>query len=166
MNGHKRRSQPWSRDPGRVYALSTVLVVLLLSTGIGSLLTDGIDIADAARAAARRAELLVVLLAAQAVALGPLLRWMVGLPFALRLAITLLLITPFGLLMGAQAPLAIRLVGAASPRLIPWCWGLNGLASVVATAAGTLLALHAGFSALLLAGAASYLVAIAATPRA
>ena len=148
-----------------VYALSAVLVVLLLSTGIGSLLTDRVSIADAARTASRRAEILVALLAVQAVALGPLLRVAVGLPFVARLLITVVLVAPLGLLMGAQAPLAIKIISERAPRLIPWCWGVNGLASVVATAAGTLLALHAGFSALLLAGGLAYLGAVVARPK-
>lgn len=148
-----------------VYALSAVLVVLLMATGIGSLLTDRVALADASRTAARRAELLVALLAVQAVALGPLLRVAVGLPFAARLLITVALVAPLGLLMGAQAPLAIKVISERAPRLIPWCWGVNGLASVVATAAGTLLALHAGFSALLLAGGLAYLGAVVSRPR-
>jgi hypothetical protein len=148
-----------------VYALSAVLVVLLLSAGFGSLLTDRVALADASRTASRRAELLVALLAVQAVALGPLLRVAVGLPFVARLLVTVVLVAPLGLLMGAQAPLAIKIISERAPRLIPWCWGVNGLASVVATAAGTLLALHAGFSALLLAGGLAYLIAVLARPR-
>ncbi|MEJ7735380.1 MAG: hypothetical protein WKG00_40115 [Polyangiaceae bacterium] len=148
-----------------VYALSAVLVVLLLSAGVGSLLTDRVALADAPRTASRRAEVLVALLAVEAVALGPVLRVAVGLPFVARLAITVLLVAPLGLLMGAQAPLAIKVISERAPRLIPWCWGVNGLASVVATAAGTLLALHAGFSALLLAGGLAYLVAVMARPQ-
>jgi hypothetical protein len=101
-----------------------------------------------------------------ALILGPLLRAAVSLPFVVRLFVTLLLLTPLGLLMGSQAPLGIRLAEARAPELIPWCWGLNGVASVVATATGTLLALHGGFSALLLAGGVVYLIAAAVVPGA
>jgi hypothetical protein len=50
--------------------------------------------------------------------------------------------------------------------LVPWCWGLNGAASVVATALATLVAMHVGFAILLLAGATVYLAAAMVVPRA
>jgi hypothetical protein len=59
----------------------------------------------------------------------------------------------------------VKILSAASPELIPWCWGLNGVAGMVAMAFGALLALHFGFSALLLAGGVSYLVAAIVVPR-
>lgn len=148
-----------------VHALSTVLVALLLWAGIGSLLTARVDASLAELSARRRAQLLVAALSIYAAALGPLLESLVGLPFAARLALTLGMLAPVGLLMGSQAPLGVKLLAARSPELIPWCWGLNGVASVVATASGALLALHLGFSALLLAGGASYLLAAVAVPR-
>jgi hypothetical protein len=141
-----------------------VLLALLLWTGMGSLLTARIGSGDAEVSVRRRAGVLVALLAVYAVALGPALRAAVALPFGARLAIALVMLAPLGLLMGSQAPLGVKLVASRAPELIPWCWGLNGVASVIATASGTLLAMHLGFSALLLAGAAGYLVAAFASP--
>ncbi|RLB60697.1 MAG: hypothetical protein DRI90_13115 [Deltaproteobacteria bacterium] len=149
-----------------VYALSTVLVALLLTTGIGSLLTAKLDGPRARGAAAWRAQLLVALLLGYAVGLGPALDHLVSLPFVVRLALIVLMITPLGLLMGSQMPLGIKLVARRAEELVPWCWGLNGAASVVATALATLVALHIGFAALLWAGAAVYLAASVAVPRA
>lgn len=149
-----------------VYALSMVLVALLLWAGVGSLLTGRFDVPSAMPAAMKRAQVLVVALAAYAVALGPALDAAVVLPFAARLVVTLAALAPLGLLMGSQAPLGVKLLEARAPELIPWCWGLNGVASVVATAFGTLVAMHFGFSAVLLSGAASYLIAAASVPKA
>ena len=50
----------------------------------------------------------------------------------LMLAVAVVTGVPLGLLMGAQAPLGVKLIDARSPELIPWCWGINGVASVVA----------------------------------
>ncbi|MBW2455814.1 MAG: hypothetical protein JRI68_14955 [Deltaproteobacteria bacterium] len=149
-----------------VYALSTVLVALLLTTGIGSLLTAKLDGPRARGAAAFRAQLLVAALLGFALGLGPLLDALVSLPFVVRLGLTVLMITPLGLLMGSQMPLGVKLVAGRAEDLVPWCWGLNGAASVVATALATLVALHLGFAALLLIGAAIYLAASVAVPRA
>ncbi len=149
-----------------VYALSTVLVALLLWAGIGSLLTARVRVVEAAVSAGQRAQLLVAVLALYAVILGPVLDQTVGLPFGARLAVTLGLLAPLGLLMGAQAPLGVKLLDARSPELIAWCWGVNGVASVVATAVGTLLALQFGFSAVFLTAGLCYLVASVAVPSA
>jgi hypothetical protein len=147
-----------------VYALSTVLVALLLWAGIGSLLTAGVDPRDHARAIGVRSLALVALLALFAAGLGPLLERVMGASFVVRLGLTIALLAPIGILMGSLVPLAVKLVEPHAPELIPWCWGLNGLFSVVGTAIGTLVALNLGFSALLLAGAAAYLLAAITIP--
>ena len=147
-----------------IYALSTVLVALLLSTGLGSLLTARIGVERAQRAARARAIVLAVLLVVYALFLGRVLGFAVSLPFGLRLALTLGLLAPLGLLLGSQTPLGVRLIDARASDLLPWCWGLNGVASVMATAVGTLVAMHAGFRWLLVAGAATYLASALAAP--
>jgi hypothetical protein len=149
-----------------VYALSTVLVALLLWAGIGSVLTAKVLPGDATKGARKRALILVAALVVYALVLGTVLDRAVSLPFAARLFVTLVLLSPLGLLMGSQAPLGVKILSIRTPELIPWCWGLNGVASVLATALGTLLAMHLGFSALLLAGGLSYLIAAIAVPRA
>jgi hypothetical protein len=149
-----------------VYALSAVLVVLLLATGVGALLTARFDGLAARIAAVRRARLLAAALAVYALGLGATLGAAVSLPFAVRIGLVVLLLAPLGLLMGSQMPLGVKLVAARCEDLVPWGWGLNGVASVVATALATGLAMHVGFSAVLGVGAASYLLGSFVVPRA
>lgn len=149
-----------------VYALSAVLCSLLVSSGLGSLWTSRVADRSAVGVGSRRAQVLVMLLVLMALGLGDVLRLLVELPLWGRVAITFALLAPLGLLMGTQAPLAIRLVSGRSEALVPWCWGLGGLASVIATASGTLLAMHAGFSSLLICAAVAYLFASLAMPPA
>jgi hypothetical protein len=149
-----------------VYALSAVLVLLLLSAGVGSALTARIGAHRAARAASGRAQLVVVALALAAAGLGPLVGWGLGLPFWARLGLAAVVLVPLGLLMGTQAPLGVKLVATRAPALLPWCWGLSGVASVVATAGGALMAVQLGYSAVLLCGAFSYWLAAALVPQA
>jgi predicted membrane-bound spermidine synthase len=146
------------------YALSTVLVALLLWAGVGSVLTARVSNAAAALSASRRAQLLVLVLALSAVGLGPVLERADALPFAARLAATIVLVAPIGVLIGSQTPLGVKLVAARAPDLIPWCWGLAGLAAVVACGIAPLLALNFGFAAVLLAGGLCYLAAALAAP--
>ena len=49
--------------------------------------------------------------------------------------------------------------------LVPWAWAINGCASVIAAVLATLLAMHFGFTVLVLLAAAIYLAAPAALGR-
>ena len=71
--------------------------------------------------------------------------------------ITVLLVAPSGLLMGAMIPSAIRSLAKVNSELVPWGWGINGAASVVGTVLATVIAIYGGFTLTFLIGAASYL---------
>jgi hypothetical protein len=62
-------------------------------------------------------------------------------------------------------PTAIRRLGQATPALVPWCWAINGFASVVATVGASLLAMEIGFRMVACLAAAAYLAAGALAPR-
>jgi MFS family permease len=145
--------------------LSVVAAGLLLAIAVGGCLTGSITSNRIALAAGRRAQLLVALLALVAVAAGPGLDAAAGLPFGARLALVVVVLAPFGALMGALLPLGFTLVAARSPELLPWCWGLAGAAGVIALGAGALLALAFGYNAVFLAAGASYLLAAANIPK-
>lgn len=147
-------------------ALSVALPVLLLSAGAGGVLTARTGVPVAARAVATRAQLLVVAAVAWAAALGPVLSWGFGLGLGGRLGLALAVLIPPGLLMGAIAPLGVRIVASRAPAILPWCWGLSALAGLVATAAGALLAPSFGYASLLLAGGLAYLLVALFTPPA
>jgi hypothetical protein len=145
--------------------LSVVVAALLLAAGVGGRLTGAITPDRLALAAGRRAQLLVALLAVYAVAAAPALDAAVGLPFAARLALVVLMLAPIGVLMGMLLPLGVKLVAWRSPELVPWCWGLGGVAGVVAVGAGSLLAMSLGYSATFLAAGAGYLLSAAFVPE-
>lgn len=147
-------------------ALPASAFVLLTAAGIGSLSTGSIDPLSSAVSAGRRAQILTALLAACAIGSRPLLHAAMPFPLALRLVLALVLLMPVGVLMGSLLPLGVRLIAARAPDLLPWCWGLFGLAGVFAIASGTLLAMCFGWSALLLAGGLAYLIAAASVPPA
>jgi hypothetical protein len=145
--------------------LSVVVAALLLAAGVGGRLTGAIPAERFALAAGRRAQLLVALLALCAVALAPVLDAAVGLPFAARLALVVIVLTPLGGLMGALLPLGVKLVALRSPELLPWCWGLAGAFGVLGVGAGTFVALGLGYSAIFLAAGLCYLLTAASVPE-
>jgi len=97
-----------------------------------------------------------------------LLPWLfqhaMGLPDAVRILIAAALIAPLAFFMGMPFPLGLTRVEAADARLIPWAWGINGCASVTAAVLATLLAIHIGFTAVVVAALVLYGVAAVARP--
>lgn len=78
-----------------------------------------------------------------------------------RAALAVVLVAPLAVAMGHMFPTALRRLGASHPAMVPWCWAINGFASVVATLAATLLAMGVGFMVVAAAGAGAYLLAFA-----
>jgi len=149
------------------YSLTVTLFALLISTGVGSLLSE--------RWASARNRALSVLLGAVAVLVGfyelgldALLQQGVGWPLAVRIAVTIALLAPLGLCLGAFLPLGLGTVSALTPHreaYVAWCWAVNGFTSVVASVLSSILSMSIGFDALMLVGLAIYAIGIAAFVR-
>jgi hypothetical protein len=73
----------------------------------------------------------------------------------------MVLLLPLGFLMGQPFPCGLRLAGTWGADVVPWCWALNGLASVLGSALAMLCAKLWGFLPALLLGAAVYLAVAA-----
>jgi hypothetical protein len=93
--------------------------------------------------------------------LGPTL----ATPLWFRVLVTIGLLLPLGILMGFPLPLGIRALEGGRAVLIPWAWGLNGAASVLASVLAVALGMYAGFTVATLAGAACYGLALLAAGR-
>ena len=77
-------------------------------------------------------------------------------PLWVRMLASVALIMPLAFAMGLPFSLGLARVAQSAPRLIPWAWGVNGCASVISAVLATLLAVHWGVSAVLLAAAGLY----------
>jgi hypothetical protein len=84
---------------------------------------------------------------------------------AARRAIAVLVIAPGAFAMGFPFPLGLRFARARAEPLLPWAFGVNGGASVIASVLTILVAMDYGFTNVLLLGASLYLVAACALPR-
>jgi hypothetical protein len=62
-------------------------------------------------------------------------------------------------------PLGLFRLASQAPADIPWAWGINGCASVLSALLAALLAVHLGFSAVLILAAALYAAAVLAWSR-
>jgi len=143
-----------------IYAAAIVLSAFLVFAGLGArysarlLPTVRWPFAAIAATAAIYALLLPSLLAeAMSLAQG----W--------KILLTVLLVAPLAFWLGVPFPLGLAAVAARAAPLVPWAWGINGFASVVATLLATLLAIHWGYAAVMLLAAALYGLAALQFPR-
>jgi len=141
------------------YALSVVLFALLIFTGLGSSLSARWR--DPRRGILISLSVAAVLIALSAYFLQPLLATLITIPFSARVAVTVALIAPVGLTLGAAMPIGLRRLTGLHPSGLPWAWGVNGIASVLAAALGVFIAINWGFAVTTLVALAFYLVAIA-----
>ncbi|HYB12277.1 MAG TPA: hypothetical protein VEG67_02330 [Myxococcota bacterium] len=86
-----------------------------------------------------------------------------------RILVTCALQLPLGLALGMYFPIGAELLGQHERRLVPWAWGVNGVASVVSSVLAVILGMTIGFSGVALVAAATYTVGtlalIAVLPR-
>lgn len=134
------------------YALTAVLFALLLFSSLGSALSSRLPLRPALF-------LLVLLLVLYPLFLPTLFARTLGWPFWGRVFLSVLVLSPAGVLMGIPFPAGLRRLERRAPHRIPWAWGVNGAASVVAAVLAALLALSLGFRWVLFSGASCYALA-------
>ena len=145
------------------YALSVVLAVLLFASGVGSWCSANV----VARLGGPRfvAYALCALVLAQVLLLphpADLVAW----PFVLRVALVVALVGSAGFLMGMFLPTGLDRLKTRAPSFVPWAWGLNGIASVLAPVLSVGLAIGYGNTLLLVIALPLYLLAGVCLPAA
>src|SRR5262249_16998909 len=138
-----------------MYSLSVVLAGLLLSTGLGSFLSDRAGL-SAGRALAFGMVGTALAVLAWLLVMNRVIPATLAQPQAVRLAITLASILPVGLLMAIPFPTPLRSLRGSQSRFVPWVWGINGLTSVMASVLAIILAMRVGFQCVVLLGSATY----------
>jgi hypothetical protein len=139
------------------YGLSVVLFAMLLSSGLGSLLSGAVG-GPRGRAPAPLLALVGVL-TAFGLATPLAIRAFAGATTPVRIGVAVAVLFPIGLLMGTAFPLGVRVASGGAPALTPWLWGINGATSVCASVLAVAIALNAGISASFWTGAACYAAA-------
>ncbi len=134
-----------------LYAAAVILAIFLIFAGMGS------RHVQAKRIHAKRpAAMIIGLGAVDLFTVNYLFDALNPLPWIMKIVLAILLLGPLAFNMGMLFPLAMAGIGAQEPNLIPWAWSVNGCASVIAAVLATLLAVHLGFSIVVLAALALY----------
>ncbi|WP_208027340.1 hypothetical protein [Rhabdothermincola sediminis] len=145
------------------YSLTVTLASILLSTGVGALLSERV----AGRAQRMIVPLLValgVLTAFYLVGLPAITDALLGWPLVGRVLVALALLAPLGLCLGMFMPLGLRAVAGMTdhPReYVAWGWAVNGFASVAGAVLTTILGMMFGFDLVLVLAFVVYVGALA-----
>ncbi len=140
-----------------LYAIAVVLAAFLVFAGLGSRYSQRYaDSGKQGKGIRLAVSGLIVLGLVYLMLLGPLFSLLLALPTLAKVAITITLIAPLAFCMGMPFPLGLSLLDSKAPRLLPWAWGVNGCASVLSAVLATLLAIHFGFSTVVLLALALY----------
>jgi hypothetical protein len=140
------------------YALTVVIFSMLVSSGLGSYASRKLIGGAPGRliGALVTVALLVTVLAA---IVQPVLSAGVGLPFAVKVLATVLMLAPAGFAMGLPFPTGLRMLERSHEPSVRWAWSLNAAASVLGSVGALVLALYLGIVQTLLIGGALYLFA-------
>jgi hypothetical protein len=144
-----------------LYALGTVITVMLVAAALGSLSSTRLAGPDGRRWRPVFAGLLVsglVMLLAYPAISGLLLTA----PLPLRIAATAVLIGPLAFFMGMPFPLGLLELAGHPRGAVAWAWSMNGLFTTIGAVASALLSLAFGFRVTILAALGMYALAAVA----
>ncbi|UCD75644.1 MAG: hypothetical protein JSV91_01760 [Phycisphaerales bacterium] len=149
----------WIGDP--VTTAAVVIASFLVFSGAGSLTAQRVRAGDFGLL--RMIIALLVVLTLIVVFISPtMVEFIGGAAIWARCGAALLAVAPLGYLMGFPMPLALARLDRAAPALLPWAWGVNGFASVLAAPLATAIGMTWGFSLAAIAAAILYALAGAA----
>ncbi|WP_116313264.1 SAM-dependent methyltransferase [Cupriavidus taiwanensis] len=151
-----------------LYAVAVVLCAFLCFAGLGSRFAPRLPARAGPGRGRRQVALAIGGVCAVAmlylVALPEVFPLLIAWPDPARVAVAVALIAPLAFLMGMPFPLGLSGLAARDDTLVPWAWGINACASVVAAVLATLLAIHAGFTVVVLVALLMYATAALACP--
>jgi hypothetical protein len=150
------------------YSLTVTLATLLVSTGIGALVSRRFE-------GSARTTLPIIL----AVLAGLTLFYEFALPsildgallstgLSVRIGFTVVVLAPLGLCLGMFMPIGLDRVASLTvhrEEYVAWAWAVNGFFAVIGSVLTTILSMALGFRTVQFAALAIYVIAVAAFSR-
>jgi hypothetical protein len=147
-----------------IYSLVVVLAGLILSMGIGSLVSDKLSLRSSIQSR-MPAFMVVVALVLYSAAVMRVIHGFVAEVLWQRALLSLALVVPCGFLMGFCFPVGLRwLAQLKQEDNLPWMWALNGAAATLGSFVAIVISMETSIATCVLAGAACYLVAAVVLP--
>lgn len=141
-----------------IMALTVILFSILLSSGIGAYVSGRLFKERPHRAVFVSVPILGGMILFYLFSLQGIIDSSIAMELPARAALTFVLLSPAGLLMGFQFPTLIRMAasGNGGENKTTLLWGINVIASIVGTVLAALLAMIIGFNWNLVVGLAMY----------
>ncbi|WP_455206947.1 spermine/spermidine synthase domain-containing protein [Kaarinaea lacus] len=144
-----------------ITTIAVVLTAFLVFAGAGSLLSGHLVQRYNSRTIINYAVWgITILCVSYLLLLGPLFTSLTAIAQPLKIIIAIALIAPLAICMGMPFPMGLAILGGQTNHYVPWAWGINGCASVISAVLATLLAIHFGFSMVVLCAVILYLTLI------
>jgi len=147
-----------------VHALWVVIFSMLVSSGIGSNYSRRILGKDEGRLI-KALGCVAIGAVILALAVSTLLGALVWLPFGLKAAMSIALITPLGFVMGMPFPTALQRLEEWHAPSVRWAWSLNAASSVLGSVGALVCAIYLGLVQTMIVGGLFYLAALAVIAR-
>lgn len=144
-----------------IYAMGVCLFSLILSTGVGSLMSDRVPLNTGARIVIWCGIVAAYLFAAQLV-LPAVFSATTARALPVRIAVALAILVPAGFLMGFAFPTGMKLVERISREPAPWFWGINGATGVLASVLAVMIGIAFGINVTMVVAGCCYLLLIPA----
>ncbi len=141
-----------------VYAISASLAAFLVFAGVGSIASRRLALRFSYHQVTIISVIAITLLSLlYLLLLGEVFRSLASASANMRIMFTVLLIAPLAFFMGMPFPSALSSLDTCDRRLIPWAWGVNGCASVISAVLASLIALHFGFTTVIVLAVMLYI---------
>jgi spermidine synthase len=140
-------------------SISIIIFSLLVSSGLGSLLTARLFRPFGKHMIPVFALFLATLLTIYGFTLFFILDRLMFLSFPWRVFMAFMLISLAGFFMGAFFPEGIRRLGEKDKAMIGWAWGANSFATVVGSIMAVIVSINWNFTVVIVLAALSYLAA-------
>ncbi len=128
------------------YSLAVILFAMILAAGVGSLVSDRLDV-EASPVWTRAIPLgIAANLLLWTAGLQAIIDRTIELDLAARISLTAAVTSAAALPLGLCFPIGLRLVRRISDGATPWMWGVNGAASVLASVSAVWVSIWSGIS--------------------
>ena len=151
-----------------VYSAAAVLSAFLVFAGLGSLSVPALTGWTERRGLSFLTvlvALLAVIVLLQAWLFPHVFAALAAWPLSVRLGAVILMLAPVAFLMGMPFPYALECLAGVDRNWLPWAWGINGFASVVASPLALIVAMDFGFNRVMLIALGCYVLAAVFLPR-
>ena len=144
-----------------LYAIAITLAAFLLFAGLGSQYSGRLQQRLGYYRCVRLAVLVIVVLGLfYNLFLDGLFALFLASETPIKIGIAILIIAPLAFFMGMPFPLALAYLNKNFSSLVPWVWGVNGCASVISAILAMILAMHFGFTIVIIFALMLYVIAM------